>query len=146
MGRLERDVYHLPRQWCRSVAKFQSRRLRMGYHVLCQTPGLRMLGCMDPVDYDQFHFCICSYKFNSIFIFIFILHIHFYARISFQEFLFLNNEARIITGLLFSNPSRQNNILYLCINVPISRPIILLLKMILKNDLTLKLSVFCMYL
>ena len=21
----------------------------------------RMLGCMDPVDYDQLHFCICSY-------------------------------------------------------------------------------------
>ena len=33
----------------------------MGYHVLCQTPGVPILGCMDPVDYDQFHFCMYSY-------------------------------------------------------------------------------------
>ena len=39
MGHLERDIYPLPRQWCRSVAKFQFSRLPMGYHVLCQTPG-----------------------------------------------------------------------------------------------------------
>ena len=32
----------------------------MGDHVLCHA-RVRMLGCMDPVDYDQFHFCICSY-------------------------------------------------------------------------------------
>ena len=28
MGRLERDIYALPRQWCRSVARFKFRRLR----------------------------------------------------------------------------------------------------------------------
>ena len=32
----------------------------MGYHVLSQTPGVRMIGCMGPVDYDQFHFYIYS--------------------------------------------------------------------------------------
>ena len=45
----------------------------MGYHVLYQTPGVRMLGGMDPVDYYQFHFCI-------IYDFMFIL-CSFYARL-----------------------------------------------------------------
>ena len=59
----------------------------MGYHVLCQTPGVRMLGLMDSVEYDQFHFCIYSY---ILILCLYYVHINMFILCSFifQEFPF----------------------------------------------------------
>ena len=49
----------------------------------------RMLGCMDPVDYDQFH--LHFFIFNFMFIFD-------SMPVFPPEISFLNNEARMLTG------------------------------------------------
>ena len=47
----EKSLHPLRRQLCRSVARFQFRRLPIGYHVLCQTLfGSNARVHMDQVD------------------------------------------------------------------------------------------------
>ena len=71
MGRLKRVIYPLPRQWCRSVARFQIQEAPNGLSCAVSDARVRMLGSMDPVDYDQFyflHFLIFNFMliFNSM--------------------------------------------------------------------------------
>ena len=54
---------------------------------------VRMLGCMDPFDYDQFHFCNFSYLILGSYL---ILWAVYFPGISFFKY----NEARMLTGPL----------------------------------------------